>query len=245
MSYSYEFQNTVHIDEVQNSITFIYNLKKQWKNKYLTYKDLKKKTPNTILEDREIIWFPWVVTSNIENSKKCVRTDIPEILEVKINENSQYTRSPLTELNNAFLFSGSENPIFQEWSWTCEFLCQFDYRWYPFDTQNCPIILNYTNQLDIHFHSKYVGPIDLVRYYFHASSYCKIDKNGRDGLFIDFIFKRPVLNNLITLFLPTSMLLLISQLSTAFSKTFKEMVIEVNTTLLLVLTTLLVKQCFI
>ena len=42
------------------------------------------------------------------------------------------------------------------------------------------------------------------------------------------------------MFLPTGMLLLISQMSTAFSLHFLDVVIEVNATLFLVLTTLLV-----
>ena len=60
----------------------------------------------------------------------------------------------------------------------------------------------------------------------------------KKGLFIDLIIKRPILHNFMVLFLPTGMLITISQVSTAFSQSFKDMVIEVNTTLLLVLTTL-------
>merc|ERR1712079_957236 len=60
---------------------------------------------------------------------------------------------------------------------------------------------------------------------------CTIDKKGRSGLFIDFIITRPLTSNCLTMFL------LISQMVTTFNKTYLEMVIEVNATLLLVLTT--------
>ena len=83
----------------------------------------------------------------------------------------------------------------------------------------------------------YSGTSDLGRYYFREMNYCTVDKNGRSGLFIDFIISRPLTSNSLTMFLPTAMLLLISQMVTTFSSTYLEMVIEVNATLLLVLTT--------
>ena len=83
----------------------------------------------------------------------------------------------------------------------------------------------------------YTGSYDLGKYYFRQMNNCTIDKKGRSGLFIDFIITRPLTSNCLTLFLPTAMLLLISQMVTTFNKTYLEMVIEVNATLLLVLTT--------
>ena len=83
----------------------------------------------------------------------------------------------------------------------------------------------------------YTGSYDLGKYYFRQMDYCTIDKKGRSGLFTDFIISRPLTSNCLTLFLPTGMLLLISQIVTTFNNTYLEMVIEVNATLLLVLTT--------
>ena len=83
----------------------------------------------------------------------------------------------------------------------------------------------------------YTGSSDLGRYYFRDMKHCQVDKNGRRGLFIDFIISRPLMSSCLTMFLPTAMLLLISQMSTSFSNTYLEMVIDVNATLLLVLTT--------
>ena len=83
----------------------------------------------------------------------------------------------------------------------------------------------------------YSGSSDLGRYHFRQMHYCPVDKSGRLGIFIDFVISRPLTSNSLTMFLPTAMLLLISQMSTAFSDTYLEMVIEVNATVLLVLTT--------
>ena len=83
----------------------------------------------------------------------------------------------------------------------------------------------------------YTGKSDIGQYYFRKIKFCEVDKNGRRGLFIDLIFSRPLTGSFMTIFLPTGMLLMISQMSTIFSYSFLDMVIEVNTTLLLVLTT--------
>ena len=84
---------------------------------------------------------------------------------------------------------------------------------------------------------EYTGNSDLGRYYFREMHYCTQDKKSSSGLFIDFIVRRPLTSNCLTMFLPTAMLLVISQMVITFNTTYLEMVIEVNATLLLVLTT--------
>ena len=81
------------------------------------------------------------------------------------------------------------------------------------------------------------GSTNLERYYFREMHYCQVDKYGRSGLFVNFIFSRPLTSNSLTMFLPTAMLLLISQMVVIFKNTYLDMVIDVNATLLLVLTT--------
>ena len=51
------------------------------------------------------------------------------------NTNFRHGQNALTERENAFLFSGSENKMIQEKEFSCEYICVFDYTWYPFDTQ--------------------------------------------------------------------------------------------------------------
>ena len=84
----------------------------------------------------------------------------------------------------------------------------------------------------------YSGNHDLGEIQFRELNFCDVNKFGRMGMFVDLSFKRPLTGHFMTIFLPTGMLLLISQMSTTFSGSFLEMVIEVNTTLLLVLTSL-------
>ena len=136
-------------------------------------------------------------------------------------------------------FQGSKNYLSQNWSWTTDYICNFEYKWYPFDTQSCHIhqkILG-NNIMLRPVNIVYTGSSDIGKYYFREMHYCQVDREGRSGLFTDFIISRPLTSNCLTIFLPTAMLLLISQMVTIFNKTYLEMVIEVNATLLLVLTT--------
>ena len=137
------------------------------------------------------------------------------------------------------LTKGSKNKISTSAIWTCDFLCDFDYKWYPFDTQNCYAhfsVFDDTIRARI-VNVTYSGEQDLGKYYFKEINSCDYDKNGRNGVYVDITYNSPMTAHIMTLFLPTGMLLLISQLSTIFGSKFVDMVIEVNTTLLLVLTT--------
>ena len=134
---------------------------------------------------------------------------------------------------------GSENYLSQSQSWTVDYICTFEYQLYPFDTQACHMEygVNGKNIILRPMNILYTGSIDLQRYYFRDMHYCTVDKHGRSGLFIDFIISRPLTSNSLKIFLPTAMLLLMSQMVTTFSNTYLEMIIEVNATLLLVLVT--------
>ena len=238
---SFYIQNVLLINEDENSVKMQHKVVKTWYNSFLTFENLKKKVDNIINEiEKDSMWNPWIENVNVENKEKCTQSETAEILKVVPNKNFTFEKTPYTDIYNAFLFKGSENKIVQNWDWTCEYICQFDYSWYPFDTQNCPIMLNITSG-KFKIRAKevdYLGILDVGRYYFHKINHCEKDKFGRTGMFIDSTIRRPTLNNLLTLFLPTGMLLLISQMSTIYSQSFRDMIIEVNTTLLLVLTRL-------
>ena len=81
------------------------------------------------------------------------------------------------------------------------------------------------------------GPIDLLQYSFLSLDHCNKDRDGKPGFFVDITLVRQKTSNIITIFLPTGMLVLISHLSISFADTFMDLVMNVNTTILLVLTT--------
>ena len=79
---------------------------------------------------------------------------------------------------NSFIFEGSRNILSLNTTWTCKFLCNFDYTCYPFDTQNCFDIFGERNQLWSN-RIEYVGDYILGKYTFWKLNDCEVDKNKR------------------------------------------------------------------
>ena len=238
---SFDLHLVLNINEEENLFELTYTIVKKWYNCLLDFQHLKRNGENRIFPyDKETMYLPWIEEINLRKAGACLRTSKEEILKVIPKEDFQFEHSHLTDLHNAYWFKGSESILLQSSDWICEYICQFEYNWYPFDTQNCFLINNVTSGLfrlrveDV----KYTGSGNVGRYYFDSINHCEVDKLGRSGIIIDFTIKRPIMNNLLTVYLPTAMLLIISQMSTAYDHSSKELVIEVNTTLLLVLTTL-------
>ena len=69
----------------------------------------------------------------------------------------------------------------------------------------------------------YLGPVDLMQYF--VKSYSAVDRgdhlrlhaHGNEGLKVDFVFSRRLLNQLLTVFMPTCAICLIS-FTTSFFK---------------------------
>ena len=135
-----------------------------WYDSSLTFKNLKQDQTN-YLTSKDELWTPYVMVLNMEAKEDCKEADIRTLFEVIYNENSTYTESIESEHLNTFLYKGSENPVNHESYWTCKYVCQFDYHWYPFDTQICNIKLN-VSELELELYAdftKYTGNFVKVR----------------------------------------------------------------------------------
>ena len=245
---------------------------KYWYNEHLTYQNLKQGAINQIFEDdKDSIWIPFVEFRDLEHGDKCLTTDRKEILKIVPNSDLRYEPNSLAERENAFLFSGLENKMVQEKEYSCDFLCEFDYKWYPFDTQvisesNMTPSLNSPDQIcPLHFNMsesevflradtiQYSGAEELLQYFFKEINSCdnveatifsskiflavKYFLFRQNVIMVEITLGRPLTSSMITTFLPTMMLLVISQISTLLSQSYFDLLIEVNTTVLLVLTT--------
>ena len=62
--------------------------------------------------------------------------------------------------------------------------------------------------------------------------------NDRAGLIVILIFGRPLIGHILTVFIPTTILIVLAHMSKVFADEYVDMVIQVNFTALLVLATL-------
>jgi hypothetical protein len=124
-------------------------------------------------EFRDQIWAPRLVFFNTEDKQA---TEIDEKTFAAVLKNGSYEIASLSKVSNEHLFKGSENPIIMERSYSTKFICMFDMSVYPFDNQECSIILtmdgNSGSFVDLIINDLiYSGPIDLNQYFVKASYY--------------------------------------------------------------------------
>ena len=82
------------------------------------------------------------------------------------------------------------------------------------------------------------GPMDLPLYAVHEYQMCSALVAGKSGVKIYISFRRHLISNILTVFLPTIILIILSHMANSFEDDYLDMVISVNLTVLLVLATL-------
>ena len=128
-------------------------------------------------------------------------------------------------------------------TYTTQFLCDYDMRLYPFDTQTChmnfilDIIGNEFVYLSVDF-LDYIGPLDLTQYFVRDKTMHVADISNSRGVQVSFVFGRKLLSVMLTIYLPTVMLNIMGHITVYFKPFFFEAVITVNLTVMLVLTTM-------
>ena len=87
-------------------------------------------------------------------------------------------------------------------------------------------------------HLEHNSGIKLGRYTLRKVQMCRSTKNGQEAIVVDATLTRPIVSNILTVFIPTITLLAISFIVRFFGRDYIDMVIHVNLTILLVLATL-------
>ena len=113
-------------------------------------------------------------------------------------------------------------------------------RSYPFDNQRCTMkMFSSASSVTLQPTSvTYSGPVELTKHYVKGVAICSMTPNNKSGIVVKVYLGRPLFGTILSVFMPTSILLVLSQIVRVYGKDHLEMVIEVNLTLLLVLATL-------
>ena len=233
------------IKEVDSSIELQFKLKLSWLDGRLTMMNLKQdENLNTLTEDlRMNIWIPELLYHNTQ-SKSQTLNDKEAF--VTINRNGSFVRSDQSKLQNTYIFKGGENPLTIARIYDIDFICEFDMSVYPFDTQNCSIILVMKGNSGKFSHLvidkfNYLGPIDLTQYFIKTinSSYIVVEED-MSAVEFNVVFGRRILGTILTTYLPTIIICIVSFSTNYFKAFFFEASVTVNLTSLLVLTTLFI-----
>ena len=85
---------------------------------------------------------------------------------------------------------------------------------------------------------EYFGPKELTLHRVKGVTMCPATIKGKSGFVVEVVLGRPLFGTILTVFMPTCILLVLSQMVRVFGQEHLEMIINVNLTLLLVLATL-------
>ena len=233
------------IEEVEHVYVLKFRLILEWFDFRIKYYNLKtERSANALsLEEVQSLWIPFLVFENTENSEAVEGTKDTELTLTREGEYVTSTPDRVEEIN---IFEGQFNRITFEQIYTKEFKCVYELALYPFDTQVCTVNL-IVRKLETSIMS--ILPSRLVmesetvltQYIIKNWTLTYINMTDQDeGIKMELVLKRRIMNALMTIYLPTILVLTIVYASNFFKPFFFEAVVSVNLTSLLVLTTLFI-----
>ena len=241
---SIQINNILEINEVKNSIMIKFV---QWRVFYdnrLTYKDLKHDSNLNKLtdEEQEILWRPRITFFNLAKPSDYQYFTARRVHSIERNDTNAHLQADITYNNNVNLYDGSEHIQNIKVEFTTTWMCNFDMRRYPFDTQICTMEFFDMDSQSVDLvpdKLTFTGPLDLTQYFVHDYWMCSATlDNGEEGIKVILSLGRPLMGTLLTVFIPTIILIVIGHMSKVFEEDYVDMVIQVNLTGLLVLATL-------
>ena len=194
---------------------------------------------NTLLPgESEAIWYPCSVKYNIRKENDVMRTDVRTRLEVIPGKEFKYVAA-----DNMHIFDGSENALSLTKEFSVDWKCEYVFHWYPFDTQVCRMeIASGSDRTEFDPTKLQHNPnISLDRYTLSRIRMCKSVIIDLKAIVVEVTLGRPIVNNLLTVFVPTVLLLIISLTARFFVDNYIDMVVQVNVTIMLALATMSVE----
>ena len=137
---SVDLASIINIDEVGSIFQVQFTLYLTWFDSRMTFNNLNKETGLNALSPKEknMIWLPELVFLNTEQRPKVTLDEETQII---VDRQSSFQLSPITELENVQVYSGSKNPLILSRFYNIKFLCNYEMHWVPFNIQKCTMIL--------------------------------------------------------------------------------------------------------
>ena len=164
-----------------------------------------------------ILWIPTVKFNNTE-SKITSKNDKKS--RITIEKNGHHTLADVNENTNYFKYKGSENRLSISRIYDVNFLCEYDFSWYPFDKQHCYINItfpeyedSFVQQLKIKQLS-YTGPLHFQS--FNLVSKVLTARDVSDGIVVSITLIRDLLSQIVTTYIPSLLIVIICYVSTMF-----------------------------
>merc|ERR1719402_1265638 len=113
----------------------------EWFDHRFSFHNLKRLSGQNVLteKDGQVIWIPYVVFTNTKNNEA---TEYHKNAQITVSRRGNFTFSKSSEMHEINIFTGKENSVKFEKSYTKTFRCDYALNLYPFDTQKCSLRLS-------------------------------------------------------------------------------------------------------
>ena len=236
-----DIENIGKIDVVDGVIEIMYKLTRTWYDSRLLYQNLNINNNLNKLSEEDIdnLWFPLFSFKNIASPDSYEEAESSRNWTVIRNKSYIHQKADKTENKNIYLFEGSQNYIECTKLFSTVFNCEYDLSWYPFDTQVCSMKFEAIADVEIEAQELAIsGSKKLAQYEVLAVCMCTTYEHGVKLAEVKIKLSRPLLNNILTVFIPTVIIVIISHMAKYFEENYVDMVIQVNLTAILVLANL-------
>ena len=236
--------NILDIQEVLNMIKLKFNLGATWYDSRLEYHNLKRDSEmnSLIFAEAQMIWVPTILFFNTQDHLT-TSMDIKAVVQVAMKQNGTLIGPTISE--DIMVFEGVKNQLELSRVYKIEFICEYDMQYYPFDIQVCNINMVMAGSAALFIDLEpgtllYSGAKDLSQYYVMDVVIKRAEIKNRNGVQVSITLGRKLLGNILTVYVPTSLLVLIGHSTNYFKDFFFEAVVTVNLTCMLVLVTMFI-----
>ena len=195
----------------------------------------------------EQLWLPNVIYSNTDQVETVRLGLIDEWkTDITVTREGDFVRSGLDVADEIEIFSGSENRLTMRQTYTKTFQCQYQLHHYPFDTQVCYMLIVVS---DLHMENINLRPgiielrenKELTMYIISRWQLAySVEEDPKSGVKMMIVLKRRIQNEILTTYVPSILLTLITFATMHFKPFFFEAALTVNLTTMLVMTTIFI-----
>ena len=213
-------------------------LEMEWFDSRLLMQNLKVDMHLNVLksEERNDPWIPIVIFNNHKDRKRLV---LDENASLVVRKEGNYSNNALSDIDAAEVYDGFDNPFVYDRSYSLDLECDFNLRNYPFDSQECFIQLGVPfalqNKVELKADKILFNAIgDLPQFEVQSSL---VDTDANMAYFI-VIFQRKFAYHLVSVYIPSLSILVITLATMHISVDHFEANIMVHLTGMLVMYTL-------
>ena len=212
--------NILNIDIVQSKIKVQFKLVMSWYDSRLHYKNLKASEYYNWISLESDIWYPVLVFHNTEEKENTLN-DEKSVISI-LREGNNFSQSSLSWLENAHIYKGSENKLKLSRTYDVNFICNYNLFWWPFDTQHCTMNISVEDQNFLQLAHpdliEWVGETEVDEYRFTTTKVSnETFEDKMLGICVKFTFKRNIFGAIMTIYIPSTLIVFVSYLTTIFN----------------------------